>query len=421
MVTSSLKKDTIIIPHQGYVYLYSLATKKVAKIKNDNYDEDLLCHYGFFNDIATKEKKEEIGPLFLLLTRYCPLRCIYCYANAGLKKEAMPLHIAEGAIEGYLNLQPTLPNVRFGGGGEPTLEKNLIMFLIRKYKNENIAWSMITSGVMGEYFLRWLIEENVNITFSLDGPPDIQDLHRPLKSGIGSSRIAEKSCMIYRKERNKLHIRCTLTLPSIKNLDRVLNYFSDIGVTMLSVEPMYPMGRGKDVVNSWFIPSPEETFGALLKTLEWGKRTGVVVRTIALFHPSFVTDLTYCGPINGTAYVVNHQGYLLACGEALDTDHPFWNIWVIGRLMNNRFEIDKDKWNWLINHTTVESMNECQSCFAKYVCRGGCPMRRLFQTGRIDKPDPYHCFIARNLLTAVIIRMVEGKYPDSGQILTKGG
>ena len=417
MLNCSLQKDTIIVPFNGYMYLYSFASKKAAKVRKDEYNEKLLSSCGFFNDIPVVQKKNEVGPLFLLLTRDCPLRCIYCYANAGLKKEAMSLHIAESAVEAYLNLEPALPNVRFGGGGEPTLEKNLITFLIRKYKNKNIAWSMITSGVTDERFLRWLIEEKVNITFSLDGPPEIQDLHRPLKSNKGSSNIAERSCLIYRKERNKLHIRCTLSSVSIRNLNQILDYFSNLGVTMLSIEPMYPMGRGRSAINSWFIPSPKETLNALLKTLEWGKRTGVVVRTIALFHPSFVTDLTYCGPINGTAYVVNHQGYLLACGEALDTDHPFWNIWVIGRLVNNRFEINEEKLKWLISYTTVESMTECQSCFAKYVCRGGCPMRRLFQTGKINKPDPYHCFISRNLLAAVIIRMVEGEYPDLNQML----
>jgi radical SAM protein with 4Fe4S-binding SPASM domain len=268
---------------------------------------------------------------------------------------------------------------------------------------------MITSGVMKENFLRWLIEKKVNITFSADGPPVVQNFHRPLKGGGDSSGIVEKNVKIYRELRGKLHIRATLSKISIQNLNDVLCYWKNIGVTAVSAEPLYPMGRGD---NSPFVPEPEETLNALITILEWGRKNRIPIRTSALFYslPTSNLDLIPCGPLSGNALVVNHQGYLLACGEALDPEHPFWQIWMIGQLKNGKFELDHSRLEELSQMTSVEKIELCKKCFAKYVCRGGCIMRRLFQTGSLAKPDPYHCFVAKNLLINIIIRTVEGKY-----------
>lgn len=416
MVNCNIKKDTIIVFHGGYIYLYSLRLKKAAKVKINNYSEKLLQQLGFFNDITPLEEevKRDVGPLFLLLRRDCPLGCLYCYANANLKQESMSIETAEKAVKAYLDLKPRFPNVRFGGGGEPTLSKKLIMHIIDVFSDVGIKWSMITSGIMDENFLHWLINKHVNITFSLDGPPEIQDIQRCLKSGRSSSQIVERNCLTYRKKKGKLHVRCTLTKISLKNLDKLLRYFKEIGVTLLNIEPMYPMGRGE--YNRELVLSADETVDVLLKVFEWGRQSKIVIRNVSLYHPSFFTDLTYCGPINGTALVVNHQGHLVACGEALDASHPFWSMWCIGKLEDNHFDIDIDKRIKIMNNSNVDSMKACKDCFAKYICRGGCPMRRLFQTGQLNLPDQYHCFVTQMLVKALIIRMVEGKYPSLEEI-----
>jgi uncharacterized protein len=406
-MNAELIKDTIVINTGQFVYLYSLTRKLAAKVDAETYKKEKLEGHGFFNDITFPPIRSEVGSLFLLLTRDCPLACRYCYAEAGIKKESMPVTIAEEAIKAYLALDPPKPSIRFGGGGEPTLEQDLIQRIIEKFGDTKIIWTLITSGVMSERFLRWLIEKRVSITFSLDGPPEIQDLHRPLKSGKGSSDIAEMSVRIYRKYRGKLAIRCTLSKISFVNLDKMLRYFKDIGVTTLSVEPLYPMGRG---VNSPFIPSPEETLEMLIRILEWGRLNGVIIRTSALLFPRLTSPLVFCEPIEGTSLVVNHKGYLVACGEALDSESIFWNKWVIGELKDGKFVIDKNKLAKLTLSSSVENIKECSSCFARYICRGGCPMRRLWFTGDLARPSPHHCFVAKHLLISVVMRAVDGEY-----------
>jgi uncharacterized protein len=412
MMNAELIKDTIVVNTGEFVYLYSLVRKIAAKVPASAYEKACMEKYGFFNDINPSPLRSEIGSLFLLLTRDCPLACRYCYAEAGVKKESMSVAIAEEAVRAYLELNPPKPSIRFGGGGEPTLEQDLIRHIIDEFDNGHIIWTLITSGVMSERFLRWLIEKRVNITFSLDGPPEIQNLHRPLRSGKGSSEIAERSARIYRSQRGKLAIRCTLSKISFENLDKILQYFKDLGVTTLSVEPLYPMGRG---VGDPFIPSAEETLEMLIKILEWGRLNGITIRNSSLLFSGLTSPSVFCAPIEGTALVVNHRGYLVACGEALDADNIFWNKWVIGEVKDGKFIVDKNKLNNLIRSSSVETMDGCSTCFARYICRGGCPMRRLWFTGDITKPSPHHCFVARNLLISVVMRAVDGEYRLPGE------
>ncbi len=289
MMNAELIKDTIVVNTGEFVYLYSLVRKIAAKVPASAYEKACMEKYGFFNDINPSPLRSEIGSLFLLLTRDCPLACRYCYAEAGVKKESMPVAIAEEAVRAYLSLNPSKPSIRFGGGGEPTLEQDLIRHIIDEFDNGHIIWTLITSGVMSERFLRWLIEKRVNITFSLDGPPEIQNLHRPLRSGKGSSEIAERSARIYRSQRGKLAIRCTLSKISYENLEKILQYFKDLEVTTLSVEPLYPMGRG---LGDPFIPSAKETVEMLIKILEWGRLNGITIRNSSLLF--FRIDLSQC-------------------------------------------------------------------------------------------------------------------------------
>ena len=40
---------------------------------------------------------------------------------------------------------------------------------------------------------------------------------------------------------------------------------------------------------------------------------------------------------------------------------------------------------------------ECSDCPTVKICRGGCPSRRLAETGRPDEPSPSECLLRRNL------------------------
>lgn len=407
-----LVKDTIVIEEKNYVYLFSLVTKKAGKVLIEAYDESFLKNHGFFNDISLENKDIPKTPrsIFLLLTLNCPLRCVYCYASAGEKKGDMPLEIADAAVNAYLNLSPLQPAVHFTAGGEPTIREDLIKYIINKYDGRIKRWSLITSGVVSAEFLRWLVDKNVRITFSIDGPPIIQNKTRPLKSGKGSSSIVESNAITYRHLTGRLSVRSTVTKWTLLYLRETLDYFLQIGVTRLHLEPMYPMGRGVEWKD--LMPLAQEMVEALVYALEWGRINGVIVTSSPIIYFSSSPSSNWCGPVEGWSLGVTYEGYVTACSEVIDFSHPFGNMFIVGKLENNRFLIDWNKLE-LFQRSKVENIEPCKNCFARYVCRGGCPVRRLYITKDINKPDPLHCFLVKNLVPHIVMRAIEGAYKIS--------
>ena len=77
----------------------------------------------------------------LFLTTKCNLRCTYCYAYKGdpvdLKDQALDFNFAKRGIDDFFRDFPSR-HIRFYGGGEPTLEFEL-MKKITDYAREKSA------------------------------------------------------------------------------------------------------------------------------------------------------------------------------------------------------------------------------------------------------------------------------------------
>lgn len=406
--------NSIAFREKERCFFYSMNLRKVAMISSES-EIDLSCleDLGFFqepNFIDNEGEPSRYSKLMLLLTQNCPLRCRFCYANAGAGQDNMPWEIADAAVSQYLLKKPSRPSVTLFGGGEPTRNRLVIEKLIAKYRNQ-VRWVLPTSGVMPEQFLRWLAENNVVLNFSIEGPPDIQNFLRPLKNGLPSSAIVEKSVRIWTMELNKsLTIRTTLTGETIEQIERILSYFEELGVNTLHLETLYLLGRAVGAVERGSISQPniEDWIKIAIKALEWAKRKRKHVRIAALsyfFRPALSA---YCGPICGHTLVVNHKGHLTSCSEVVDQASDQWEFFQIGELKNG-FLIDEEKMTFLSQHAP-QFMRKCEGCFARYVCRGGCAHKGYETTGEYLEPDPRHCLFLKSMVLVLIKRMATGAY-----------
>lgn len=153
-----------------------------------------------------------ITRLTLLVSNACNLRCKYCYARGGIysqKPQLMSREIAVRAVKlaaehGTLNTMVFL-------GGEPALNIAAIEAAcgqLEKMKKGGCldrlpVVGMVTNGTLITDRLVELINRfKIQVTVSLDGPSEVNDLHRTFKNGGGTFSLIEKNICRLRQATN---------------------------------------------------------------------------------------------------------------------------------------------------------------------------------------------------------------------------
>jgi radical SAM protein with 4Fe4S-binding SPASM domain len=119
------------------------------------------------------------------------------------------------------------------------------------------------------------------------------------------------------------------------------------------------------------------------------------------------TIQTYrCGAGKSGAYV-DTNGRLYACAHFIGKSG-----WDIGHIDTGFDEDRRRKFASL----TVDTREPCRSCFARYVCGGGCYYQAVLANGDISRPDEVKCELIR-FLTRLAIRLVETLRIEHPQVL----
>jgi uncharacterized protein len=169
-----------------------LSSKRIKQITHygDPYLEGLLDQY--------------MENLILQVTQACNLRCKYCpysgtYENRRHTELSMPEEIAKKAIDYLIDHSSEMPRLAFGFyGGEPFLNfaliKKLTPYIKQKTRGKEYGYFITTNGtVMNDEIIQFLVENDVNLFVSLDGPKEVHDRNRCFGSGGGTFDVVMKN------------------------------------------------------------------------------------------------------------------------------------------------------------------------------------------------------------------------------------
>ena len=147
---------------------------------------------------------EGMEQITLQVTQNCNLRCDYCaysgkYNNRTHSKNRMSFETACKAVDFLIkHSRCTKKSIIGFYGGEPLLEINLIKKLIAhieaNYEGKEFTYAMTTNAtLLTDEIVDYLVEKNIWLTISIDGPKSIHDLNRCFENGIGSYDIVIKN------------------------------------------------------------------------------------------------------------------------------------------------------------------------------------------------------------------------------------
>lgn len=166
-----------------------------------------------------------------LLSNDCNLSCKYCYAQP---KELVKLNweMIEAALNKKINLGCSEISLGFHGGGEPFLEIDLIKKIVSYLENKNIKVSISgqTNGFLPRPTVQWLISKKAKIGISCDGPPYIQDMHRPTIVSTSSSELVSQNIMLLAENGDLDIVLSVVSDYSVTHMTEIVSYLHSLGV-----------------------------------------------------------------------------------------------------------------------------------------------------------------------------------------------
>lgn len=355
--------------------------------------------------ILTNRLGNEYNPtrVVLSLTSNCNLRCVYCYAEAGKKNLTMPWAVAKEAIDVAIrNLRKEGKEkfkVMFHGGGEPfvafPLMKRCVEYICSVWEGTT-RFSVVTNGTLiTSEIADWLLIHQFQLTISLDGPPEIQNVQRPKVNGDGSYDDAIRGAKFLQERGIKFGIRATITNSSVFKMIDLLEIAKELGCG-LKLEPFTPVGRG---VNSEVLSS-EDYFEQY--SLAQVKATEMGVSLKSSYSLGFDPKCIFCAG-DGEMFCILPDGRISSCSRVTKEDDALADTFLIGKFDKEGMVIDQQKVS-VLRHLNVMLYPQCEGCFAKWYCSGGCHNSRLLNLGTMPEE---HCNLERQFLWTNLINSME--------------
>lgn len=310
---------------------------------------------------------EHIKYIVLWATNDCNLRCKYCYAHGGEKKDYMSFEAAKRAVE--------LPRGSFKlqiAGGEPFMNFSLIKEIhdYLKMHKPRTRMQLQTNGMMIDGKIAKEIKEmNIGIGVSLDGPFEINE---SLRGGTIEAINGIKALGAYGIMTN---LNCVVTSASIEKLDELVDlafYLGNIGG--IGLDLLRETGRAESSGIKKASPGQvvENLWKAWRRTEELYRLTGkkVAIREIEdakkrIHEIQGCND--YCYAVSGSSMVVLPDGDLYPCGSLVRK-----KAYYMGNIYHECTyrEVKLD----------IERPESCNSCKYGKICMGACPARSIINS-----------------------------------------
>jgi uncharacterized protein len=318
--------------------------------------------------------------LSLNVSSSCNLSCSYCYAGrgafGGLQPEPMSWAVARAAIDRLLEgADPTAPITIGFLGGEPFVNRSLIHQAVShaadaaKRRGLDVRFSVTTNGtLLRAEDVELLRAHPFAVTVSIDGGAEVHNAQRPAAPGKSSFALlcVGTRALLDEPGLARLSARATVTRHRLDLGDR-FDSIRALGFPEVGFSPVRTGGDAEGALrgSDWAAYLDALTGLArheLGRALE-GEPIRLTNLAVALKQLHRGASAPYpCGA--GAGYFsVSAAGRWYACHRAIGS--PAYE------LGDNR-GLDEARRARFLTDRHVHSQTECGTCWARYLCSGGC-------------------------------------------------
>ncbi len=340
-----------------------------------------------------------IRTLSINVAQICNMRCSYCAAGGDGTYGAKTAHLDIEKVKAQLTM--LLSRIPDGGkfainmiGGEPLIYPKTIRALvdhariIANHRDIKLRFEMTTNGTLvNQENAELLAEMNAFVTVSFDGAPEQNDKIRKMVSGKDSSPLVLKGIEQLVKVKDRLGALAVNAVFGAHNTDVVGSY------TFLRQFPW-------DIIYLGYAAGPEdETVSP--KYAEGIREVGRIA-----FEAGGETELRKISQyehlfrmLDGKQRIHNHCG----AGKTLlqvDTAGKFYACNWFTNLKDEEVgqDLELNSIELAKYQPSLIELNNCNSCWARHLCGGGCMFVNRTKTGSKHKKDLEFCNRTRTIL-----------------------
>ncbi|MFA5675737.1 MAG: thioether cross-link-forming SCIFF peptide maturase [Christensenellales bacterium] len=354
-------------------------------------------------DKDTPMPENVIKAMCLHLAHDCDLRCAYCFAKGGAfagKRELMSAETAKAAIDFVINISGARRNIEIDFfGGEPLLNFSVLKKTVsyarskEKQSGKHFRFTVTTNayGITDE-MIKYLNRQMDNVVVSIDGRQHVHDAVRKTAGGAGSyERVAENAYKLLAGRQGEYYVRGTFTANNL-DFSRDVLHLADLGYSGVSIEPV--VTAGANAIKEEHLPAVFAEYETLAAEYARRRKEGA---GFTFFH--FMVDLN-AGPCKlkrirgcgaGTEYVaVSPAGDIYPCHQFVSRpEYKIGSVFKKGLdgAITRRFE-----------QCNINNISECQRCWAKYYCSGGCAAANFNINNDIFVPYKIGCAMQKKRL-----------------------
>lgn len=369
-----------------------------------------------FAEDGYEEFSEALGlapvkAMCLHIAHDCNLRCKYCFASTGGfggKRKLMDLETAKKSINLLVQLSENRRNLEVDFfGGEPLMNFNVVRETVayargleEKY-NKNFRFTVTTNGLgLSDSNIEFINREMSNVVLSIDGRRDINDRMRPRIDGSGSfdTIVPKFQKLVAGRGDKEYYVRGTYTRFNL-DFDKDVLALYDLGFDQISVEPVVGPETDDYSIREQDLPTIERSYETMMHELIQRRKTKN--NNFNFFHfmmdldngPCAIKRLKGCG--SGNEYVaVTPDGEIYPCHQFVGT-----TSFIMGSVTSGVERVDI-KQEFADAH--LHNKPECQKCWAKFFCSGGCNANNHTFEGSIYKPYALSCKLEKMRLECAI-------------------
>lgn len=347
---------------------------------NSEQIEKIISDYSSKTSLQVPEKTK-VRALSLSVAQSCNLACNYCYAQGGdfgKKARNMSWDIAKKAIDELFDGVAENEKVTISFmGGEPLLNRALIQDAVLysdakcKEKKNSISYAITTNATLiTEKDAHFFSQFHFTVTISIDGDQYTHNKLRPMKGGKDSYAKIIENLKTFIKYKGKTHLSLRLTVTA-ENLhfSRSLVELIHLGADSVGVSPLVKSPNGT-------LELTKEHFNIFLsemiKCAEIAEKS--IIESKNFPFSNFITaiqnihrgkeSIYSCGA--GIHYLsVSVDGKYYACHRFVEDDLGY-----MGKMANlEETKLRQNEWKEKRN---VYAQADCENCWAKFLCGGGC-------------------------------------------------
>ena len=383
---------------------------QIEELKNSNqlFTEDK------FRNMASKLKEKTSGvikALCLHIAHTCNLNCSYCFASQGKyngQRGIMSLEVGKKAIDFLVSNSGTRRNLEVDFfGGEPLMNFEVVKEIVKyargieKKVNKNFRFTLTTNGMLiDDDVIEFANKEMSNVVLSLDGRKSVHDKFRVDYAGNGSfDRIVPKfQKLVKAREGKNYYMRGTFTHNNPDFLEDIKTML-DLGFNELSMEPVVCKEDDPSALTQEDVEIVLKQYEDLAKLMIERRREG---RPFTFYHymidlsggPCIYKRISGCG--SGTEYMaVTPWGDLYPCHQFVgDEKYKLGNIYD---------GIDNIEIQQEFASCNVYAKKECDDCWARLYCSGGCAAYAYHATGSVKGIYKPGCELFRKRIECAIM------------------